>query len=326
MSEAVRDAGTLPRYEVYGVVLATDLTLVTPLPATVAPADVVFDLVDEPLVAEEFWDGPIRQRPGDFALYRTKSIDVIRFVDEAVFFVCDDRIACMPLKPGHPIVEIRLLGGVLAYWLESRGMPTLHASAVVIDGSAVAFTAGNGGGKTSLAAELMRRGHPMLTDDILPLELRAEGVYGLAGYPQMRMWPDEAQRFVGDLEHLTRVHPAFDKLRVPVGSPGLGSFCDAATPVAAIYLLNPVEGNHSLAFEPVPPQHRLVLLAAASFAAPVAAVAPRPERRLETLGRLASHTPVWRLSYGRDGSDSNDVAEAVLSQLSARVRLDSGAG
>ena len=55
--------------------------------------------------------------------------------------------------------------------------------------------AGNQSGKSGLAAALMAAGHPMLSDDVLPIqdvdgELRAR-----SGYPQMRMWPDEAAHF-----------------------------------------------------------------------------------------------------------------------------------
>ncbi len=310
----------LARYLVYGTVLETGVRLMTPLSPTHEPADVVFDMIDVPPVEEQQWGSPLRQRPGEFALYRVGRYDVLRFEHEAVFFLTSDRISCLLLEGSRAgIAEIRLLGGALSYWLESKGVPTLHASAVVVDGRAVAFASGNGGGKTSVAAELMRAGYELLTDDILPLELTDGRVFGRSGYPQMRMWPAEASHFLGEIGDLAKVHPAFDKLRVPVGPDGFGRFRASPAEIGAVYLLDPVDGRQPPVFEPIPPQQRLVLLASASFAAEVSASAPCAEQRLRTLGHLAAHTPVWWLSYGRSDSTSAQLAEAVV------VHMRSGA-
>lgn len=51
-----------------------------------------------------------------------------------------------------------------------RGLEPLHASAVAVDGVAVAFTAASGTGKTSTAVHLTARGASLLSDDVLALE------------------------------------------------------------------------------------------------------------------------------------------------------------
>jgi len=302
-----------PSYEVFGVVLATRHELATALVETTATPDVVFELVDAPLIPETSWGPPLREEAGEFALYRVHDCEVLHFIDEATFFLMDQRIFCfLPDSSRRHVVEIRLLGAVLAYWLESRGIPTLHASAVVVGDRAVAFVSGNGGGKTSLAAELMRRGHRMLTDDILPIDVRNEAAHGRPGYPQMRMWPAEAERFVGTVEGLVTVHPAFDKLRVPVGGDGLGDFCREATTLGTIYFLNPVATREPPRFERVPPHETVMLLVAAGFAARVAGVAPQAAERFHTLGKVATSVPVWWLTYGRQRSTIEDLTEEVL--------------
>ena len=83
----------------------------------------------------------------------------------------------------------------------------------------------------------MQAGHPLLTDDILPVEQVAAGRWlGLPGYPAMRMWPDEAEHFLGHHEDLEIVHPQLDKRRVAVGHEGFGAFCAEAQPLACIYI------------------------------------------------------------------------------------------
>jgi hypothetical protein len=49
------------------------------------------------------------------------------------------------------------------------GYELLHASAISYGDEAIAFVAGTGGGKTSLAAELLRRGAELLSDDVLAM-------------------------------------------------------------------------------------------------------------------------------------------------------------
>ncbi len=309
------------RYEVFGVVLASNVEFATLLAPADAPPDVVFELVDSPVVDRDNWGPPLRSEPGGFSMHRTGDVDVLLFVDEAVFFLRDERISCWLFDDSRTdIAEIRLFGGVLAYWLESRGIPTLHASAVVIDGRAVVFASGNGGGKTSLAAELMRRGHPLLTDDILPIELRDGVPFGRPGYPQVRMWPGEAERYAGGVSGLSLVHPAFAKLRVPVGDGGIGVFCRDPVELEVVYFVYPIEGEAAAEFEPIPPVESVLRLAAASFAAPVAAVAPRPEERFRTLSQVASQVPVSWLMYGKRRSAPSETADAVLGHLRTKAQ------
>ena len=62
-----------------------------------------------------------------------------------------------------------------------RGLEPLHASAVVVEGRAVALAGPPGAGKSSLAAELVSRGATFLTDDVLAVE--PSGGSGLLAYP-----------------------------------------------------------------------------------------------------------------------------------------------
>ena len=68
-----------------------------------------------------------------------------------------------------------------------HGYELLHASAVVRDGAAVAFVAGSGGGKTSLAAELMRRGAALLCDDMVALTQTDGAIIGHPAPPVMNL-------------------------------------------------------------------------------------------------------------------------------------------
>ena len=309
-------ANDWPRYEVYGISIATQFEFANRLLPTDRVPDLSFATVDSPPIAGKDWGPPVRSEAGQWALHRVANTEVLHFVEEADFFISPGRIDCYLPNPakGH-IVEIRLLGGVLAYWLERQGVVALHAAAIVTNEQAVGFVAGNGGGKSSLSAELMRRGHHLLTDDILAVDLHNDSLRVFPGYPQMRMWPREAEHFLGNPEGFSQVHPSFAKLRVPVGADGVGPFRGEPANLGALYFLTASDDVDGLAFHTVPPREALVLLARACFAAPLAGSLPNQADRLRVLGAIASQVPIRTLMLPPGSSRSPEVADAVLDDL-----------
>jgi hypothetical protein len=80
-----------------------------------------------------------------------------------------------------------LLTKVLADVSLVHGSEALHASAVDSPRGAIAIVAPSGVGKTTLALELMRRGHALLTDDVLTLREGAEGLVAHPATPHMNL-------------------------------------------------------------------------------------------------------------------------------------------
>ena len=76
-----------------------------------------------------------------------------------------------------------LLGPVLGFVLRLRGVTTMHASAVCVDGKAIAFVGPQGAGKSTTAAALLSRGCPVITDDVLAMHEHASEVLGTASLP-----------------------------------------------------------------------------------------------------------------------------------------------
>ena len=70
------------------------------------------------------------------------------------------------------LVRADLLGGVFSVALHLQGLLCLHGSAVGIDGSAVAFLANKGAGKSTMATALCAAGATLITDDMLPVDPR----------------------------------------------------------------------------------------------------------------------------------------------------------
>ena len=72
-----------------------------------------------------------------------------------------------------------LVGQVLPFAALLQGLEVFHASAVVREDRVLAIV--GGGGKTSVGLNLMLRGMPFFTDDVLALDRRGEGLVSMPG-------------------------------------------------------------------------------------------------------------------------------------------------
>ena len=192
-------------------------------------------------------------------------------------------------------------------------MLTLHSAAIGAAGRAIAFVSRHGGGKSGLAAAMIRAGGSLLTDDVLVLEERDGTWEARPSYPQIRMWPDEAAFFAGGPEGLPRVQPDSEKRSVAVGEGGFGAFLDASTPLSCIYLASRrQETNGGVESQPVSRSEALIELVRHSFSARLVEAAGLQPGRLDRLARLVRGVPVRRLVYPSGFERLGEVAEAVL--------------
>lgn len=109
----------------------------------------------------------------------------------------------------------------------------MHAAALVIDDKAIAFLGRKGGGKTTVAIALLGAGHRLLADDLLALHWEDGDLLANPGYPMLRLWPEQADYFLGDHVGLPLVHPAFTKRRVHLAA---DQFHSAPAPLRRIYV------------------------------------------------------------------------------------------
>lgn len=97
------------------------------------------------------------------------------------------RLLCAPADPTGSRWKRALMDSGLTTAALQRGHEALHASACVVDGRAVAITGPSGAGKTTLMLELIARGHPLLTDDILVLSRDGDRITAHPGPPLMNV-------------------------------------------------------------------------------------------------------------------------------------------
>ncbi len=265
---------------------------------------------------------PARDR---FLLFRHSDFDILRFKDAADFYLWKERIICHltnPVFAGRD--ELFLLGTVLSLWLEKQGIPALHASAVVVEGKTIVFLGNKGNGKSSLAAAFMQQGYPLLTDDILPVEHAAGGFLGRPGYPQMRMWGNEADYFLGGSENLEIVHPVYPKFRVPVGAGGFGIFSDMPQTIDCFYLpvRRDAQGNAEIEIDPVSPAEAVIELLRHSFVSHFIEALGLQAQRLFLLSGLARRVPMRRIAYPSGFERLPAVRRAILEDIGVEDKTE----
>ncbi len=130
-----------------------------------------------------------------------------------------------------------LLGPVMGAVLRLQGFVCLHASAVVIDGRAIALMAPPGHGKSTLAAAFAKMGHPVLTDDILAIRKGKKRIEVQPAYPQIRLRPEAVKSLFGRCDALPRLSPKNPKLEKHILDLAASDlrFADKPAELSAIY-------------------------------------------------------------------------------------------
>jgi hypothetical protein len=301
-------------YRLYGRCLATHFRFRNRLIATNGPADLTFACATGPLppfdAGTTCWppnaDGP--EPP--VSVQRGAAQTGLRFRSVSSFSLRAGSVRCRLGAPGRTdLVETQFLGLGMALWLELAGTLTFHASAVRTGDVALAFAGWKGAGKTRMAAEFVARGAELITDDLLALNSRDGHPDCQPGYPQLRLWPEEALRFLGRTEGLPLVHPRSTKLRAPVGASGFGAFCPEPVPLAALFVLSPSGSRWRM--DRLDDQPALMELLRHSFAPEMVQGLGLSARRLPGLACLAAQVPIYRLERPAGVAPADEAVELV---------------
>ena len=211
------------------------------------------------------------------------------------------------------VLRLFILGPALALILHQRGRLILHASAAAIERAAAAFMGGPGWGKSTMAAALHARGHGLVADDVVPVEVGESDfpkVY--PGFPQLKLWPDTATSLGEALEQLPRLHPRLEKR----ARRATQRFAQESLPLKRVYVL--AEGSPQR-IEPLSAQEALVELVRHSYTV----------RLLEATGTAATHflqcstlvnkVPIRRLLKSQCLEDLPELARMVEEDLAQAV-------
>lgn len=217
-------------YSVHGFTLASEIEFPELVPVSPSsPADVRVALTEfAPHLPRIQAEGPLwMAADGQFQL------EVARVARYRVSG--GNEILVQPLPGADPgDVRLFLLGSALGALLHQRGLLALHAGAVEVHGRAVAFAGRSGAGKSTLVAHLRQRGYRMLGDDLLAVNVDAQGQpWAQPGFARVKLWADALQHLPHCPEGLARSNSRLDKYLLATQE----DFRDRPLPLARLYIL-----------------------------------------------------------------------------------------
>jgi hypothetical protein len=273
----------------------------------------------------------------DLRIYESESSYLLRWEGQCDFRITRNGASIeWQAMPGvaQGWVNSTLYGVVFSFVLHLRGIGNLHASAVSTPQGVIGFLADPGGGKSTLAASLAARGHPLVTDDVLALRKSGDGYVALPGFPYVSLSPASAGAVVGRMDaavpQTTPEHAVVDdgferpddsdipgepndnKARVPVGSEW-GSFEGAPKAVRALFLINRSRKATSISMERPPAMEiarKLLEHTSCLPFLPPEAVAGQ----FAFAADLSSRVDVFKLTYPTGFDQIEKVVERILEE------------
>lgn len=200
-------------YRAYGINIKSAIRLpdlikyASPTDANIRYGQISDALVDFIFGAAEVFERPgckIRATPGEMYI-EWQRVGKILVRRGAEVIVEPDRSCC------EEDLQPFLTGPVLSVLLQQRGFFVLHASAVEINGAAVAFLGAKGDGKSTLAAHLQARGHRLISDDIVPVDPDDDRSIVFPGFPRINLFGDSIAAVGEQPENYPLLHKFVEK-------------------------------------------------------------------------------------------------------------------
>ncbi len=181
-------------YSAFGLALGSSFSLPGMVPVGVDGASALALDLETAAELQAAWTGPLSAGPWRGRLGDGHELTIAWGVGGDLLFdysggarfrlnPARDRLGCAPQDPAGLDWQRVLLSRVLPNVSLARGCEALHACAVETPAGVVAIAAPSGTGKSTLMAELVRRGSTFFTDDVLVLSRGAEMVEAHPGSP-----------------------------------------------------------------------------------------------------------------------------------------------
>lgn len=301
-------------YKAYGLTIQSELNLPQLVAIDPVSPDVVIKLgrVDPSFIPEEKVN----------YCYKFSDREALFFWAEvATFSVKDGREIVVESHVGveERLVHLPLLGTVFAVLLHQREILVLHASAVAINGSVIAFVGDKGQGKSTMSATLYARGHQLLTDDLVALDLSTSTqALVFPGFPQFKLWPDAVASIGGDPEKLPELFSGYKKRARRAEE----RFAERSLPIECICVLC---SGSEVALNKLAPSEGMIKLIANSYVNRYGSQLLQGDvgaRHFKQCANLASRIYIYNLERPRDLNLLPDIAQLLeehMAKLSAKV-------
>lgn len=171
----------------------------------------------------------IARRTSRGHVYYIRDIGGIRVED-------GDTIIAAPLDGAEERGFRFLASGIgLGLLLHQRGLMTLHASAVALRDQVVGFVGPKGMGKSTTAAAFHAHGYPVVTDDLLVLDIMGDQITVRPGFPHLKLYPNSIEGSLSeDSSGIPKIDPQGSKRSYDIQS----EYLSDALPLRCLYVLD----------------------------------------------------------------------------------------
>ena len=210
--------------------------------------------------------------------------------------------------------QVYLLGQALSFALVKQRLEPLHATAVIVNGEAVAFLGGNAFGKSTLAACFVKEGCRLLTDDLLIVQTRGDGTLVYPGPARIKLFAKAARRLLGESAAGSPMNGGTDKLILPLNAE---RSCAEPVRLKAIYALDAPRDAcrlRDVSIVTLSPREAFVALVKGTFNRRFVS-ADRLESQFRVMASVAEQVTLKRLAYPRAIERLQDVRRTVLADV-----------
>lgn len=287
-------------YRAYGLSISSEFELpeLTPAP----PSDAVDVVIEAGNVTV-----PVSHHGAEHAVHASGESISMEWPHIARFRVTGGRKITVDAEADADARLVRLLtvGQCLGVVLHQRGNLVLHASAVAIHGRGVIFAGHKGFGKSTTAATLHGRGHTLVADDVVSVDLSRDEPRLSVGSPQIKLWPGSVEAALGTAaEDLPVVTGLADKRAFMSPDRPAVDF----VPLKFIFLL---AGGDSIRLSRLTPHQGFVELVRFTYVPSLLRHSQSMKTHFAQCVALADRVPVIRLERPDDLSRLMRLAEVI---------------
>ncbi len=172
----------------------------------------------------------------------------------------------------------------------------LHSSTIDIEGAGVGFVGHNGAGKSTTTSYFLKKGYPLVADDVSSLEFIDDIPVVYPGIPRIKLWPETLELWDNKLQCF-HLHSQSTKRSCVVEN-----FHDEPTHLKHIYV---IERGEKTEIKDISPQERLIELIRNSYCANIFSDSYQKES-LADYGKLLKKISLKKL-YIEQGLDKLDT-------------------
>jgi len=194
--------------------------------------------------------------------------------------------------------------------LMQRKVLPLHGSAIVLQNKVYALLGQSGAGKSTLASYLMDQGYPLISDDVIPIQVTDSGPTAIPGYPQQKLWKNSLQQLGLQSSDYRPLIKRENKFAIPVHD----HFHTEPLPLAGVFELN-IKPEGSVTIEPIHGMERFHTLFHHTYRKRMIDRMGLRQWHFSTLAQFVNQLPMHRLSRPAEGFSAPELTSLILETI-----------